>query len=261
MVTFNAVFAIVWQVIVYKLCALTNDLTESRLVKIELEDLGHDVYDELADEYDQYLLYYNGLDDEALVVPPKKTVYNTVKDRGLRPNDKRRSKIDVKKLIKKIPFKLRKNPHKFLSQVHAGHIKPHSQGGSNSAFNIEWQNKRSNLKLGAYKMSQKLKKLNTRQNNYFAKKGKFSPQIGKQEAGEIAKIRGKPAHLEYEVQYGQSTFPISGYPTYDASLAITVFFLLILVSFVCSLCGAFAGYYIAKKFGQKRNYRYQTDPV
>jgi hypothetical protein len=68
---------------------------------------------------------------------------------GIRPGELPRTRVQAQQMLEKIPPAQRAgidsksagvNAQKYLSDKHASHIKPHSQGGSNDPKNINWEN-------------------------------------------------------------------------------------------------------------------------
>jgi hypothetical protein len=76
---------------------------------------------------------------------------------GIRPGELPRTRVQAQQMLEKIPPAQRAgidsksagvNAQKYLSDKHASHIKPHSQGGSNDPKNINWENARDNIARG-----------------------------------------------------------------------------------------------------------------
>jgi hypothetical protein len=81
---------------------------------------------------------------------------------GIRPGEPIRTRIEAQQMLEKIPPSQRagmdsksasKNVEKYLSDKHASHIKPHSQGGSNDSSNIKWENGKDNIARGGKPMT------------------------------------------------------------------------------------------------------------
>ena len=76
---------------------------------------------------------------------------------GIRPGEPPRTRVQAQEKLDKIPPSQRAginsksadvNTQKYLSDQHASHIKPHSQGGSNDPKNIKWENAKDNIARG-----------------------------------------------------------------------------------------------------------------
>jgi hypothetical protein len=81
---------------------------------------------------------------------------------GVRPGEPIRTRIQAQEMLDKIPPSQRagidgksaaKNVEQYLSDKHASHIKPHSQGGSNEPSNIKWENGKDNIARGGKPMT------------------------------------------------------------------------------------------------------------
>ncbi|MEC4817537.1 MAG: hypothetical protein SAK29_30345 [Scytonema sp. PMC 1069.18] len=81
---------------------------------------------------------------------------------GIRPGEPIRTTTQAQQMLEKIPPSARtgvdgksaaSNAEKYLSDKHASHIKPHSQGGSNHPSNIKWENAKDNIARGDQHMT------------------------------------------------------------------------------------------------------------
>lgn len=76
---------------------------------------------------------------------------------GIRPGEVARSRLQAQEMLGKIPPSQRvgidgksaaSNTKHYLSDKHASHIQPHSQGGSNLPHNIKWESGKDNMARG-----------------------------------------------------------------------------------------------------------------
>ncbi|MEC4815188.1 MAG: hypothetical protein SAK29_18210 [Scytonema sp. PMC 1069.18] len=91
---------------------------------------------------------------------------------GIRPGEPIRTRIQAQQMLEKIPPSGRagvdgksaaSKAENYLSDKHASHIKPHSQGGSNHPNNIKWENAKDNIARGDRTMTlQEQMKLNAK---------------------------------------------------------------------------------------------------
>lgn len=81
---------------------------------------------------------------------------------GIRSGEPLRTRVQAQEMLEKIPPSQRagidsksagSNAQKYLSDKHASHIKPHSQGGSNDPQNIKWENAKDNIARGGKPMT------------------------------------------------------------------------------------------------------------
>ena len=81
---------------------------------------------------------------------------------GIRPGETPRTRVQAQEMLEKIPPSQRAsidgksagvNAQEYLSDKHASHVKPHSQGGSNNPKNIKWENARDNIARGDQPMT------------------------------------------------------------------------------------------------------------
>lgn len=81
---------------------------------------------------------------------------------GVRPGEPIRTRFQAQEMLDKIPPSQRagidsqsaaNNAKEYLSDKHASHIKPHSQGGSNDPSNITWENGKDNIARGGKSMT------------------------------------------------------------------------------------------------------------
>jgi hypothetical protein len=75
---------------------------------------------------------------------------------GIRPGEPIRTRIEAQQMLEKIPPSQRVRPsdaQQYLTDKHASHITPHSQGGSNQPNNIKFENAKDNLARGGEKMT------------------------------------------------------------------------------------------------------------